>query len=201
VLTYLPPLDCLPYKVGNNLIEQMQPPKGSVPDSTQLEFVYKMEGKEVRFDQDHFPADFNDSSYQYVDRYERLIRKGNDTPPISDFSLKTSNGTDTTQAILQQPHYILLFVQNFSNWGDQGDDYQAIDSVCDQKKVPLFIVTPLPEVAKELLPQANILQCDATVLKTAARVNGTYYIMRGPVVQQKTSYVNSDKVLEALHKL
>jgi uncharacterized membrane protein YphA (DoxX/SURF4 family) len=200
VLTYLPVLDCLPYRMGNNLIEQMQPPKGSVTDSTQLMFVYKKAGKEVRFDQDHFPEDFNDSSYQYIDRYEKLIRKGNDTPPISDFSLKTSNGTDTTQAILHLPRYILLFVQNFSNWNKQGDNYEAVDSVSKHQNVPLFVITPLPEVAKELLPQADVLQCDATVLKTAARVNGTYYVMQGPVVKQKASYVNSEKVVAALEK-
>jgi len=200
VLTYLPVLDCLPYRTGNNLIEQMQPPKGSVADSTQLMFVYKKEGKEMRFDQDHFPADFNDSSYQYVDRYEKVIRKGNDTPPISDFSLKTGDGKDTTGAIMQLPHYVLLFIQNFSNWNKQGDNYQDVDSVCKQRNIPLFIITPLPEVAKELLPQANILQCDATVLKTAARVNGTYYIMQGPVVKQKESYVNSDKIVATLKK-
>ncbi len=200
VLTYLPVLDCLPYRMGNNLIEQMQPPKGSVPDSTQLMFVYKKSGKEVRFDQDHFPDDFNDNSYQYVDRYEKVIRRGNDTPPISDFSLKTSNGTDTTQAILHMPVYILLFVQNFSNWNRQGDNYQAVDYVSKQRNIPLFVITPLPEVAKGLLPQANILQCDATVLKTAARVNGTYYIMQGPIVKQKESYVNSEKVIAELEE-
>jgi uncharacterized membrane protein YphA (DoxX/SURF4 family) len=201
VLTYLPVLDCLPYRVGNNLTEQMQPPKGSVPDSTQLIFVYKKEGKQVRFDQDHFPADFNDSVYQYVDRYEKLIRKGNDTPPISDFSLKTLNGTDTTGAVLQLPKYVFLFIQNFSNWNDQTDSYQAVAQTCKQKNIPLFVVTPLPELAKELLPQADILQCDATVIKTAARVNGTYYIMQGPVVKQKTSYANSDRVVAALGRL
>src|SRR4051794_32995310 len=200
VLTYLPVLDCLPYRMGNNLITQMQPPKGSVPDSTQLMFVYKKEGKEVRFDQDHFPTDFNDNSYQYVDRYERVIRQGNDTPPISDFSLKTPDGRDTTHAILRLPRYVLLFIQNFSNWNKHGDNYQDVDSVCKQKNIPLFIITPLPEIAKELLPQATILQCDATVLKTVARVNGTYYIMQGPVVKQKDSYVNSEKVLAVLEK-
>src|SRR4051794_2632422 len=198
VLAYLPVLDCLPYRMGNNLIEQMQPPKGSVPDSTQLMFVYKKAGKEVRFDQDHFPEDFNDSSYQYVDRYEKLIRKGNDTPPISDFSLKTDEGRDTTGAIMQLPHYVLLFIQNFSNWNKQVDNYQDVDAVCKQRNIPLFIITPLPEVAKELLPQATILQCDATVLKTAARVNGTYYVMQGPVVKLKESYVNSEKLIIAL---
>jgi uncharacterized membrane protein YphA (DoxX/SURF4 family) len=200
VLTYLPVFDCLPYRAGNNLVEQMQPPKGSVPDSTQLEFVYRKDGKEIRFDQDHFPADFNDSTYQYIDRYERLIRKGNDTPPISDFSLKTADGKDTTTAILQLPRYVLFFIQNFSNWNEQGDNYQAVAAVCKQKNIPLFVITPLPELAKELLPQANILQCDATVIKTAARVNGTYFAMQGPVVKQKVSYANSDKLIRWLEK-
>ncbi len=111
-------------------------------------FIYKKEGKEIRFDQDHFPDDFSDSTYQYIDRYETLIRKGNDTPPISDFSLKKQRGTDTTQAVLALPEYVLLLVQNFSNWDKQKDDYETVAAVCRNKNIPFFVVTPLPDAGK-----------------------------------------------------
>ncbi len=201
VLAYLPVLDCLPYRKGNNLLQQMQPPKGSVPDSTQLVFVYKKGGKEVSFDQDHFPADYSDSAYTYINRYDKVIRKGNDTPPISDFSLKSLSGADTTASILNLPKYVLLFTLNFKNWNRQGDDFAIVERVCKNKNIPLFIVTAVPGDAKALGLNTTILQCDATVIKTAARVNGTYFVMQGPVVMEKRGYASKSKVNNLLRKM
>src|SRR6266700_7752098 len=40
-LRYLPMLDCLPYKAGNNIPEKMKIPPGALPDSSVISFVYK----------------------------------------------------------------------------------------------------------------------------------------------------------------
>lgn len=200
-LAYLPALDCLPYKKGNNLIEQMQAPKGSVSDSTQLMFIYKKGGKDVQFDQDHFPDDFNDSTYTYVNRFEKILRQGNDTPPISDFSLKAADGADTTLAILQQPKYVLLFAQHFANWHKQDEVYNRVSALCKQKNIPLFIVTANPMAANKLVPGANVLQSDGTVIKTAARVNGTYFIMQNATVKEKQSYLCEEKILKFIKEM
>jgi hypothetical protein len=43
----------------------------------------------LNFDQAHFPADF-DSTYEYVDRHDKLVKKGNGLQAkIMDFSLQT----------------------------------------------------------------------------------------------------------------
>jgi len=75
VMQHLPFVDCLPYKVGNNIAEQMKVPKGAAADSFAITFKYKKNGKEIEFDQNNFPADF-DSTYEYIDRYDKLIKKG-----------------------------------------------------------------------------------------------------------------------------
>ncbi|MBC7651549.1 MAG: DoxX family protein, partial [Deinococcales bacterium] len=62
VIQHLPFYDCLPYKVGNNIIAQMQKPKNYVPDNTSIIYQYNKNGKQIAFDQDNFPADF-DSTY------------------------------------------------------------------------------------------------------------------------------------------
>jgi hypothetical protein len=96
VLKQLPYVDCLPYAKGRNLLEEMQPPPGSVPDSSVTMFRYTKQGKEVKFDANNFPADFNDSLYQYAGRETVVVRQG--TPPkIQDFALYTSSGADTTK--------------------------------------------------------------------------------------------------------
>jgi uncharacterized membrane protein YphA (DoxX/SURF4 family) len=76
VLKNLPYVDCLPYAKGKNLLEQMQTPPGSVPDSTVVVFTYNKQGAEIKFDADHFPADFNDSLYKYTGRETVVVRQG-----------------------------------------------------------------------------------------------------------------------------
>jgi hypothetical protein len=34
--------------------------------------VYQHNGQEVEFDAEHFPADFNDSAYTFLRRYDKL---------------------------------------------------------------------------------------------------------------------------------
>jgi hypothetical protein len=198
VLKRLPFADCLPSKVGNNLLEQMKVPAGAVPDSFSVTFKYLKQGKTVEFDAQHFPEDFDDSTYKYVDRYDKLIRKGNATPAIEDFALKTISGTDTTQEILNQPNeYVLAFVKDFDNWDNQKDSFEKILTNTKQKNLPLFVVTASPENAGRILPQGTIIfTCDVTVIKTAARVNATYFLMKGATVLKKYSYVDVDKLIK-----
>ena len=201
VLKHLPLLDCLPYKTGNNIAEQMQLPAGSVPDSFVITFRYKKSGKNVEFDSEHFPADF-DSSYELVDRYDKLVRKGNAVPPINDFSLQTIQGKDTTAALFNQTQfYVLVFVQNFSNWHKQEKEFHQLIVVAKEKKIPVFIVTPMPEDALKLIDNTvTILRNDATVLKTAARVNSTYYLMKGSVIIGKKSFADVEAFTSLLNK-
>ena len=204
VMKHLPVLDCLPYKTGNNILEQMQPPQGSVPDSTVLIFKYRKDGKDFEFTEQTLPEDID--SYQFVDRIDKIIFKGNNTPPISDLAFFTANGTDTTQAILLQPDYYLLLVANdFSTehrW--QNAEFGELKQILAQKNIPLFIVSSdkqngIDYTAKN--KNITLLLCDATVLKTAARVNATYFIMQGATVKAKFSFEDITKNMEMIKGL
>ncbi len=200
VLKYLPVLDCLPYKRGNDIIEQMKVPAGALSDSFAMTFQYKKDGKKLEFDEEHFPPNF-DSTYEFVNRYDKLIRKGTAKPSISDFALQTINGNDTTAAILSQSNYVLVFVQNFDDWKKQESNFDEINNAYKAAHIPLFVVTPNPQQALHSLHNANVLRCDATVLKTAARVNSTYFIMKKAVIVGKESYASKDKILSDLHSV
>lgn len=198
VLTYLPVLDCLPYKAGNDIVEQMKTPAGAVSDSFALTFRYKKNGKELEFDGEHFPVDF-DSTYEFIDRFDKLVRQGTATPAITDFALVSASGADTTDAVLSIPRYVLGFTQNFNHWKKQADEFAVINGYCKAHHIPLFVVTPVPQQAKQSLPAGTtILQCDATVLKTAARVNSTYFVMEKSVVKKKNSYASKSKIIKYL---
>lgn len=194
-LNLLPFLDCLPYKKGNNILNEMKMPVGAVADSFAISFKYKRNGKIIEFDKNHFPDDF-DSSYEYIDRYQKLVRQGNAVPPIIDFSLKTIAGTDTTVGILNQEHkYILLFAKDFSNVGKWREQFNAFLKTALQKNVPVYMVTADVEQAALLFKNVMILKCDGTVIKTAARVNPTYFTMRQANILNKVSYLDIRQVI------
>src|ERR1700676_1026003 len=85
-LRYLPMVDCLPFKIGTNIPEKMKPPVGAVPDSTVIHFVYEKNHKKMEYSADQLPPDL-DSSYTFIKRYDKIVRKGNAEPEIKDFSL------------------------------------------------------------------------------------------------------------------
>lgn len=202
VLRHLPMIDCLPYKAGNNLLEEMKVPPGAVRDSTVITFQYKKEGKVVEFSADNFPADF-DSTYEFVDRTDKVVRKGNATPAIVDFSLQDSTGNDVTQEILsQQGHYILLFAKDLSTYLDWNNDaFQKILNKSISLKMPFYIVTADSKNAMNIFgktPGINILQCDGIVIKTAARVLPTFFIMQGATVQHKIGGYDLNEVIKIM---
>lgn len=199
VLKHLPFVDCLPYKKGNNLLQQMEKPADAIPDSVSIVFTYKKNGKQLEFDQTHFPADF-DSTYEYIDRHDKVVRKGNGKQAkILDFALQTFSGNDTTAAVLGQPNkYLAVMAKDMDHVSDWSAGFATITKAAAQKGLPVLLITADGDKARELFPSVTIVKCDGTVLKTAARVNPTYFIMQGATVITKTSYADEAKVLEEI---
>lgn len=182
VLNYLPVKDCLPFKVGNNILELRKMPANAVPDKFDYQFVYKKNGESKAFVVTALP----DSTWEFAERKQVLIEKGsNNIPLINDFILKTANGNDTTEAILNQPgEYYLLFAKEFKKDDQWIRDFAGVYAAL---KKPLYLVTPDPKTAKEMMSVEGltILSCDATAFKTAARNYLTLFLMKGPVVKNK----------------
>jgi len=206
VLKHLPFVDCLPYKKGKDILEQMKIPEGSVPDSISIEFVYVNRGKEVSFDVDHFPADFNDSTYTFVRRVDRLVRKGNAIPPIRDFVIITAAGVDTTKSFLEQPgQKIIIFSRELTEdptqwaWASKLKD---ISNLTITKNIPLIWVSSDAEKLLQSLPAIGlghipVLKGDGVAIKTAARVDPTLYWLDGARILGKWAAADfSNTVLE-----
>ncbi len=202
VLKHLPFVDCLPYKQGNNLLEQMKTPEGAIPDSFSIVFTYKKNGQQLEFDQTHFPADF-DSTYTYVDRKDKLVKKGNGlVAKILDFSLQTLSGIDTTNDVLSRATpYLLVMAREMDNSNDWSAGFARITELAQKKNLPVLLVTADADKAVTLFPTATIVKCDATVLKTAARVTPTYFIMQGAGILSKNSYTKEETILKQLGQL
>jgi uncharacterized membrane protein YphA (DoxX/SURF4 family) len=205
VLLHLPVVDCLPYKIGNNINEKMQIPAGAIPDSTVISFVYLKEGKEVEFTAAQFPEDFDDSLYKFVKRYDKLVRKGNAEPKIKDFALQTYYKNDTTKTLMQEDKYQLyLFLRNDYNSGNWPEQLEEVIKSAALKNVKTFLVTSIsiddlytksvPPVFNMMLP----LQCDPVVIKTIARTNPALYLIKNGTVLNKWSYADLQKALPVM---
>lgn len=208
VLTYLPVVDCLPYKKGNNIPENMKIPAGALPDSTTIMFKYTRQGKPVEFDAEHFPEDFNDSLYQFVGRYDKLIRKGNAQPPIKDLVMLAPSGADTTQAILNHPGFsLVLFSRHLESGHDGwGQAFAQITESASKAGIPLVWVSADAEQATAVLRDLGIssvplLRGDLVAIKTAARANPTLYLLNQGTIVEKWSYARFGRVPDYLARL
>lgn len=215
-LNYLPPVDCLPFRKGKNITEQMKRPANAIPDSTVITFVYKKDGKDVEFTSSSFPADFNDS-YVFQSRYDKIIRKGsNNEPPIKGFTLKGSYYTDSTGEqkindstgiVLTQPYAILLFCENFSvpvsKWKDK---MKEIYSDAQQKNIPVYLVTTTRDSAVAIIQSTGmnniqVFNSDMTVIHTAARTNPCLYLLKEGTILGKWSYRTMEAVKKQLDSI
>jgi uncharacterized membrane protein YphA (DoxX/SURF4 family) len=187
VLQHLPFIDCLPYKRGNDIKEQMKTPEGAVPDSVSIQMSFIKDGKNVQFDINQFPADF-DSTYVYQDRKEVLIQKGNGkVAKIVDFSLFTMSNEDTTEALFNSTSpYVLLFSGNI----DASIPWKALITKIKEKHQQVYLVTADKANAAQLNLDIPVLVGDMTMLKTAARVWPTVAIMNGSSIMEKQSYID-----------
>lgn len=204
-LTYLPIVDCLPYKKGNNITEKMKIPAGALPDSFAIRFVYEKGGKQFEFAPSDLPADLD--SYNYVSRTDKLIRKGNAEPPIRGFSLTGITDQDSTAIVLSQPYAVILFCEDFTTpFSTWKDEFAKVYAAAKTKNIPVYAVTSRREEAISnfaATPFAGIpvFVCDYTAIRTAARTNPCVYLLKEGTVADKQSYKRMDKILVSIETL
>ena len=185
VLVHLPIIDCLPYKQGNDIKEKMQSPKGAIADSVTIMMEFEKGGKKYFFDANNFPNDF-DSTYIYIDRKEVVVSKGNGLKAgIGDFTLTTLSGLDTTKKIFITPiPYVLIF----AGYVDNSIPWNEMILKLREKYKLIYVVTADKAGAIQSLPGVNVLIGDITMIKTAARVWPTIFVMNGSTIVLKTTY-------------
>jgi hypothetical protein len=65
-------------------------------------------------------------------------------------------------------------------------------------KIAIVLVTADAKTAAEKFQNIPILKCDATVMKTAARVTPTIFLMEGATIKGKYSYRNFNAIENAV---
>lgn len=194
VLMHLPLVDCLPYKKGHNILEKRKIPAGAIPDSTVINFVYEKGGQKVEFDTDHFPADFNDSAYKFVTRYDKVVRKGNAEPPIKDFVLISETNTDSTESILSNPgRLMILFVKQWD--GNRSGEVMKLAAAAAAKNIPFIIASATAEQVRRDV-KVPVMKSDLVAIKTAARVDPTIYLLNNGTIEEKWALNDMQKTMK-----
>jgi uncharacterized membrane protein YphA (DoxX/SURF4 family) len=204
-LTYLPFVDCLPFKKGNNISEKMKIPAGAIPDSFAIRFTYEKGGKQYEFATSELPSDLG--TYKFVSRKDKLIRKGNAEPPIKGFSLSGPSNEDSTQIILTQPHAVLLFCLDFSKSVSRwSGSFSKLYSELKKRNIPAYLVTAKPDEAPAKISSTSfadipVLKADLTAIRTAARTNPCIYLLNAGTIVEKQSYHKVNAIIAAVKKL
>lgn len=191
VLKYLPIVDCLPFKKGNDIAALSMVPDNAIADQFAISFVYEKNGNRKEFPMTALP----DSTWTFVERNQQLVKAGsNNVPLINDFKFTNTVGKDVTVDILEtNKNYLLLFIKevpnNYKEWEEE------VKRLSKNKQRPIYVVTSQRDEVALLLKQLNItvtdiFVTDGTAIKTAARANPTIMEMNGSIIKEKLSWPN-----------
>jgi len=193
-LQHLPFNDCMPYKPGNSIWEKMQPGKDYKPAVIQSMFTYEKNGQKKEFTQDNYP--WQDTTWKFVDRKDKVISEATGEPEIHDFILTDSDGNDQTQAILTAKGYTLFwFIRQFDKAHmDNMDKLNNIIAKAKAQHIPFYILCSIDrETSKPFFQKWNltgipVFTLDGTASKTAIRTNPGLMLLKDGIVAQKWSF-------------
>ncbi|MCW3465610.1 BT_3928 family protein [Chitinophaga nivalis] len=192
-LKHLPFFDCLPYKVGNNIPEKMKLPPGATPDVYEMMFIYEKDGVKKEFTADNYP--WSDSTWTFVDRKDKLVKKGNAEPAIKDFILTDLDGVNQTQAILaeEKPVYLFLVLNTDKAGSGWEEKIKALQQQWKDGKVLIYGVTASTKDAVAAFSQKTgltfpFVQMDGVAIKTAGRSNPCLLLLEQGTIKGKWHY-------------
>jgi uncharacterized membrane protein YphA (DoxX/SURF4 family) len=187
VLMHLPLIDFRPYKIGNNIQEQMTVPADAPKDEYEYEWKFRQDGEEVIIKNS---GTFPQVEGEYVGVETRLVKQGA-TPAINDFQLE-KNGEDVTMEILEEEKLLMIVAYNLRN--TERDGYPAIKSLSEEAAAKGYRVVGLTSSGRDAQESLKdkygldfeFYQADETLLKTIVRSNpGILTLRRGTITQKK----------------
>ena len=186
---YLPVLDFRPYKIGNNIPELMQIPKGANSDVYETTLVYEKDGVRQDFTMTNYPKE--NSNWTFVEAINVLIKKGYE-PPIHDFTIRTDTGDDITDEVLADEGYTFLLIATNLEKADDAN-IANINSVYDYSVEHgyrfLCLTASIPYSINEWKESTGaeypFCTTDGITLKTIIRSNPGLMLIKGGVIINK----------------
>ena len=183
----LPQYDFRPYKVGNNIPDQMTVPPDKQP-VYEYKFIYKNNesGEEKEFDMNNLPKG---DTWSFVDRKDVLVKEG-ETPKINNFQVVNNDGEDITEEIIYESNYLFMVVAyNLEHTAVAAfeEKLNPIAKECDKAGYKFFAVTSAGPEEREKFRHEHqtpypFYEADAIFLKTIVRSNPGLMIVKDGVV-------------------
>ncbi|WDF69799.1 DoxX family membrane protein [Sphingobacterium oryzagri] len=200
---FLPFIDFLPYKEGNNIPELMVLPEGKQGD--EYEYVYEIkhkgtgETKKVT-DKEYMAGIWEDDNWEVVgEPSSRLIKKGYQIP-IPDLLISDVDGNDVTQEIITNPYYNFVVVSTYVDKLST-TDIIALDRIntivrdlsTDYNLRAVLLTASSAQVANSLNEEMDLVletfYADAVPLKSMVRSNPGVLLLQNGVVVKKWSKI------------
>lgn len=188
---FLPVVDFLPYKIGNDIKALASYPPGAPRDEYEMIFMYDSIGVKKEFDMNHIPTDTN---WHFVDRKDKLVKKGYE-PPVKDFKIYDSGGIEYNDSLLDAPGYKLVIVQKNIPDGREAAFHQLSVLSNDWAKnygTRVWALSSSPhEITEAFRHQyqiaADYFSMDAVPLKSMVRSNPGVMLMHNSTIVKKWS--------------
>ncbi|WP_313191080.1 BT_3928 family protein [Sphingobacterium sp.] len=201
---FLPFIDFLPYKEGNNVPELMKAPEGAEPDV--FEHIYELKNKTTNetkkvTDKEYMGQKlWEDENWEVVgDPQTRLIKKGYEVK-IPDLIITDMDGTDRTEEVIQNPYYNFIVVSTDLKMMSPFD-LAALDRVNttirdlseDYNIRAVLATASSSDEVNYLNDQMDLVletfYVDAVPLKSMVRANpGVMLMLNGTVVKKWSQY-------------
>jgi hypothetical protein len=183
----LPLIDFRPYKIGTNISQSMEIPKGMPVDQYKTILIYEKNGEKKEFDLKSIP--WNDSTWKWVETKNTLIKKGY-VPPIHNFSISGITGENITQQVLDDEGYTFFIISydldKASKKGFTALNQFAGRAVENGYTVMGLTASPsnvIEKFTQNTKPAFRFYTTDETTLKTMIRSNpGLMLIKEGTVL-------------------
>lgn len=194
-LRHLPLLDFRPYDIGTSIPEEMKIPEDKPVDEYETTLFYRNleTGEEEAFTIENYPTDT--ALWEFVTSESVLVKKGYE-PPIHDFGITDSYGSDITDALLADRGYTLMMVA----YDIEGADAEALATANDwytlERLAGDFTFLPVTATASSRLYEISDSlgltypwnSGDETMLKTVVRSNPGFVLLKNGVVIGKWSW-------------
>jgi len=189
VLSHLPLLDFRPYKIGNNIIENMITPEDSKKAIFRYDWLFNVEGeKKIISTSGSFPSVEGD----FISVDTELLEEGYE-PPIHDFSMELDD-IDYTDDLMQEEKLLIFVFYNISKIESEAmDDLKESLSIAMDNNYKIIGLTAsgnedVNNFKSKFLVDLDFYFCDETALKTIVRSNPAALKLHKGTIIQKTHW-------------
>lgn len=190
----IPLIDFRPYRIGNNLVEEMS--SGTTYETL---FLMEKDGKQQTFTTENYP----DSTWSFVDVQTQVVGEEK-VPSIDNFHIVSVDGSEEiTDEVLADSNYTFLLVAPSLADADDGrmDAYNNIyDYACRQGYRFLCLTSSVESEIQHWRDLTGaeypFYHTDELTLKTIVRSNPGLVLLKGGVVYNKWPYSNMPELME-----